>query len=178
MTGWQQKVLDFWFKQMDRENWFKPGGETDRQIRDEFADLHSKLSSEIPTQCLYDARSALAAIIVLDQFSRNMFRGTEKAFAFDQVALALARNGLTQQFDAVLSEEEKVFLYLPFMHAEDLAAQQESVRLFLKFEGNLGFALEHHDIIARFGRFPHRNQALGRETTPAEARFMETHKGF
>jgi uncharacterized protein (DUF924 family) len=130
---------------------------------------------------------ALAAIITLDQLPRNLFRGTARAFATDGAALALTRASLENKFDADLAPSEKPFLYMPLMHSENLADQAECCALLNALADATGgrherigaeFALDHYNIIERFGRFPHRNAVLGRENTEAETKFITEHKGF
>jgi uncharacterized protein (DUF924 family) len=118
--------------------------------------------------------AALALVVVLDQFSRNMFRGTPRAFAGDPAALAAAASVIERGFDRPLSAQERTFVYMPFEHAEDLAAQRRSLALFEALDPNdMEYARRHHEIIARFGRFPHRNSLLGRESTPEEIEFLK-----
>ena len=118
--------------------------------------------------------AALALIVVLDQFSRNLFRGTPRAFVGDPAALAAAASAIERGFDRLLSAQERTFAYMPFEHAEDLAAQRRSLALFGALDpDDIDYAKRHHDIIARFGRFPHRNAALGRESTPEEIEFLK-----
>jgi uncharacterized protein (DUF924 family) len=118
--------------------------------------------------------AALALVVVLDQFSRNMFRGTPRAFAGDLAALAAAASIIERGFDRLLSAQERTFVYMPFEHAEDLAAQNRSLALFGALDPNdMEYARRHHEIIARFGRFPHRNAVLGRESTPEEIEFLK-----
>lgn len=123
--------------------------------------------------------AALALIVLLDQFPRNIFRGDPRSFAGDPLALRVARMAVRRGFDTLLRPVERTFVYLPFEHAEDLAAQRQSLRLFaaLARDSNgastVDYALRHYDIIARFGRFPHRNAMLGRESTPEEAEFLD-----
>jgi len=118
--------------------------------------------------------AALALIVVLDQFPRNMFRGTARAFSTDSQALAAARGALERGLDQVLSPAERTFVYMPFEHAEDLAAQRRALALFEALDPNdMEYARRHHEIIARFGRFPHRNAVLGRESTPEEIEFLK-----
>ena len=125
-------------------------------------------------------QTALAAIIVLDQFPRNMFRGTPRAFAADAQALALSRHAVDQKFDSAFPPERKQFLYMPLMHSEALADQERSVALFeaLGDENSLRFAREHRDIVARFGRIPHRNKVLSRMSSQAEEAFLAAHEGY
>jgi len=118
--------------------------------------------------------AALALVVVLDQFSRNMFRGSPGAFAGDPAALAAAAGAIERGFDRLLSAQERTFVYMPFEHAEDLEAQRRSLALFEALDPNdMEYARRHHEIIARFGRFPHRNAVLGRESTPEEIEFLK-----
>jgi uncharacterized protein (DUF924 family) len=118
--------------------------------------------------------AALALIVVLDQFSRNMFRGTPCAFIGDPAALTAAASAIERGFDRLLSAQERTFLYMPFEHAEDLAAQRRSLALFEALDpDDMEYAKRHHEIIARFGRFPHRNAVLGRESTSEEIEFLK-----
>lgn len=113
--------------------------------------------------------------MLLDQFSRNLFRDTPRAFAQDPHALSLARDAIDRRFDMIADPQARAFFYMPFMHSESLAAQEECVRLFKarKPQGNnVAFAIQHRDIIRRFGRFPHRNHILGRQSTPAERAYL------
>ncbi|TMH22866.1 MAG: DUF924 domain-containing protein, partial [Betaproteobacteria bacterium] len=113
-------------------------------------------------------------VVTLDQFPRNMFRGTARAFASDSAALAAARETIAQGFDLLLSPVERLFIYLPFAHAEDLAAQRRSLSLFRELDPeDMRSAKRHYEIIARFGRFPHRNAILGRQSTAEEAEFLK-----
>ncbi len=129
----------------------------------------------MPQAWLVEPDGYLAAILVLDQFPRNMFRGDSRAFAADAAALALAKRAIAEGIDARLSPEQRAFLYMPFQHSEDAADQERSVQLFTALGNllNLDFALRHKAIIDRFGRFPHRNAILGRATTQDEAAFLK-----
>jgi uncharacterized protein (DUF924 family) len=177
--GWQNEVLRFWFGELTPDDWFSGKQTTDDQIRSRFSALHEALRLAIPSEAFFEPEAALAAVIVFDQFSRNMFRGTGEAFACDRLAIAVAANALANSFDAQLAEEQKHFLYMPFMHSEALPDQERCVALFEALGGdNTKYAIEHRYIIARFGRFPHRNRALGRETTEEEGAFLAEHKGF
>ncbi|MHB2266242.1 DUF924 family protein [Aliihoeflea sp. PC F10.4] len=178
--GWQDNVLNFWFGELTREDWFGGGPELDEKIRARFADLYEELRVGFDQRSIDDARTALAAIIVFDQFPRNMFRGSAAAFGTDNVAIEIARNAVEQQYDHGLTAEEKQFLYMPFMHSEITADQERCVDLFrsLNDEDGLKYAIEHRDIVQEFGRFPHRNKPLGRETTEAEEKFIEGHAGY
>lgn len=180
MAEWQDEVLDFWFGELAQEERFGGAAEVDAKIRDRFGALYDTLSKTCPPEAMTDARTALATVIVYDQFPRNMFRRRPEAFATDALAVQVARNALDKGFEAELGPEERAFLYMPFMHSEVLADQERCVDLF-KSTGNeeaLKYAIEHRDIIARFGRFPHRNRALGRASTGDEAEFLKTHDGY
>ena len=127
-----------------------------------------------------DARTALAAIILFDQFPRNMYRRQPAAFGTDDLALGIARRALDKGFDAEVDDEAKPFVYMPFMHSEVLADQERCVDLFRAHgdENNLKYAIDHRDIVAKYGRFPHRNRTLGRESTSGETTFLEGHEGY
>jgi uncharacterized protein (DUF924 family) len=178
--GWQNDVLRFWFGELTLDDWFSVKQATDELIRSRFQALHEDLRSAIPAEAFLEPEAALAAVIVFDQFSRNMFRGTAHAFTSDRLARAVAANALANGFDTQLADEQKRhFLYMPFMHSEALPDQERCVALFEALGGDATkYAVEHRDIIARFGRFPHRNRALGRETTEDEHAFLADHKGF
>ena len=176
---WVDEVLKFWFEELQPAAWFTKDAAVDAQIRTRFERFHGQLSrGEI--QVPNTPRAYLAAVIVLDQFSRNMFRGTVKAFASDTKALEFASRALDAGFDREMTKEQRQFLYLPFMHSEELPIQTRCVELFGALEDPelMRYATEHRDIVERFGRFPHRNAALGRESTPPEIDFMQTHAGF
>lgn len=177
---WATDVLAFWFDELNFDDWFGGGARVDELTRSRFADLYEQLSGEIPAGALHEPRTALAAVIVLDQFSRNLFRGTPRAFASDQPALLIARNAVDRGWDTGMSVLERLFLYLPFEHSEDLADGERCVSLFqdLGHEAGLAAAIEHRDILSRFGRYPHRNKILGRSNTAEEEEFLASHKGF
>ena len=178
--GWRDEVLKFWFEELTPDDWYTGKPEVDEAIRTRFGALHEELMAAPPPEVTTDPRSALAAVIVFDQFPRNIHRRQPGAFSSDDLALSLARNALDKEFDAGMNAVEKQFLYMPFMHSEVLADQERCVDL-VKSLGNeegIRYAIEHRDIIAKFGRFPHRNRVLGRATTDDEAKFMEGHKGY
>lgn len=180
MAEWQDEVLEFWFGELTPQDWFSGAPEVDRRIRDRFEPLYRRLAEAIPPEALTDGRSALATVIVYDQFPRNLYRGKAAAFGTDDMALHVARNALDKGLVDQVREEARSFLYMPLMHSEVLADQERCVDLF-KSVGNeeaLRYAVEHCDIVARFGRFPHRNKALGRQSTPAELEFLKTHDGY
>lgn len=179
-SAWVDDVLRFWFEELTYKDWFGGGAELDDKIRDRFLALYEELAATVPATVHESADAALAAVIVFDQFPRNMFRGAAKAFATDPQALAIAGNALDRGFDAGMPNQRRSFLYMPLMHSEVLADQRHCVTLFgtLDNEEGLKYAKEHRDIIARYGRFPHRNRALGRQSTGDEIAFMGGHKGY
>ncbi|MCB1453119.1 MAG: DUF924 domain-containing protein [Rhizobiaceae bacterium] len=179
-AGWVQEVLTFWFEELSSEDWYSGSADVDEKIRARFGALHEELTRNPPPETRTDADAALAAVIVLDQFSRNLFRKRAEAFASDAMALDLARNALEADFDSMVPNDRRSFFYMPFMHSEVLSDQERCVDLFKQSggENSLKYAIEHRDIIARFGRFPHRNTALGREPTEEEKAFLEGHSGF
>jgi uncharacterized protein (DUF924 family) len=174
-------VLDFWFGPLDspergrpRKVWFRKSESFDEEIRLRFLETWERAARGEHEAWIETPLSSLALVIVLDQFPRNMFRGDARSFASDALALAAARSMIDRRFDRLLSTVERTFAYMPFMHAEDLEAQRSSLALF----GALGpeqteYPRRHHEIIARFGRFPHRNAMLGRRSTAEEIEFLE-----
>ncbi len=175
-----QTILAFWFDELEPADWFHRSDAHDETIRARFGETHARLLAAAPAKAADDPRETLALVILFDQFSRNMFRNDPRAFAADALALSIVRDALTREQDMALGEQERVFLYMPFMHSENLADQETSVRLFtdLGREDNVKYAILHRDVIATFGRFPHRNAVLGRETTAAEAQHLAEHGGF
>jgi len=181
------QVLDFWFgppgsplRGTQRPEWFRKDEAFDASIRERFgALLERALRGELAAWAA-TARGALAQVVLLDQFTRNAWRGTPRAFAGDARALAAAQAMVAARQDRALPPEQRAFVYLPFEHAESLAMQEEALRHFrgLAAEApdmaeSLDYALRHHAIVQRFGRFPHRNAILGRASTPEELAFLE-----
>lgn len=167
------EVLDFWFG-MTTEQHFAKDDALDRTITDRFADLRDGILRGRAEGWRDEPDALLAAIIVLDQFSRNIHRDTPDAFAADGLALDLTRSAIDRGWDEGYPSDRRVFLYMPLMHAEDMAMQDLSVAKFeaLGIEENLAFARDHRDVIADHGRFPSRNAALGRESTAAEEAYL------
>lgn len=170
-----EEVLKFWFDDLSPDDWFESDEAVDSHIRERFQELHEALREQVPETWRSSARGCLAAVIVLDQFPRNMYRGTSRAFAADGAARSLAKEALMRGFDRELSIDERKFLYLPFEHSENPAEQARSIELFgtLESELDLDYARRHKEIIDRFGRFPHRNAVLGRISTPEEIEFIK-----
>jgi uncharacterized protein (DUF924 family) len=174
-ADWVSDVLRFWFEETPRERWFKKDKDFDAAVRARFLALHEALAAR-PSEALFaDPRTALAAVIVFDQMSRNMFRDTPRAFATDPLALWIAQAAIAQGFDTMLSKDERLFLYLPFEHAEDAKAQERCVALMATLHDPelTKWAEAHKVIIDRFGRFPHRNSILGRPSTAEEIAFLK-----
>lgn len=172
--AWVGDVLRFWFEEVAHADWFKKNDALDAQIRDHFLTLHARLLAE-DGHGLETPRAMLAAVIVLDQFSRNIFRNDTRAYAADPLARRIARSVIDQGLDAAMAAQEKRFLYLPFEHSEDASDQRLSVKLIepLSDPEMTKYAIAHQVIIDRFGRFPHRNAILGRRSTPEEIEFLK-----
>lgn len=170
---WVNEVLRFWFDELGAPHWFAKSADIDAQIRDRFLVLHHELVAR--DDCLAAMpRTLLAAVIVLDQFSRNLFRDTPQAFATDAVARRLSRSAISQGFDRAMKARERLFLYMPFEHSEDREDQALAVELIARL-GNEAWtrdAIAHQAIIDRFGRFPHRNAILGRHSSADEVTLL------
>jgi len=169
LTDWIGDVVRFWFGQPD-ERWWKADPAFDEEVRERFHGLWDE-KRQLPADCfLGDPLIALAAVVLFDQFPRNMFRGHAEQFATDHLALQVAIQAVDRGFDDELDRRERGILYMPFQHSERLSDQKRSLQLFtaLGNDFQLGFARKHHDVIARFGRFPHRNAILGRAPRPDE----------
>ncbi|MFD1697654.1 DUF924 family protein [Roseibium aestuarii] len=169
----RQDVLDFWW-QAGPAKWFARDDAFDAEIRERFLALMEAAARGDLAEWEGTADGALALLILLDQFPRNVYRQDARAFATDPEALRIARQSVDRGFDRSFPKEARSFFYLPFEHAEDMAAQERSVDLFRRLgqETTYLYALIHMDVIRRFGRFPHRNAVLGRQTTEAEAAFL------
>lgn len=161
--AWQDAVVDFWFG-LKPEQWWKADPALDAETRDRFLLLWEEERENVPGQFLSSPRDALAAVILFDQFPRNMFRGHADQYSTDPLALAVAKGAVARGLDDRLAPRERGILYMPFQHSENMEDQRRSLALFtaLGDDHQLGFAKKHHDVIARFGRFPHRNAILGR----------------
>ena len=178
-------VLDFWFGPLDphgqpdaahTRRWFEKSDAFDHEIAERFANLHDQIVKREHEDWLDHPRDRLAYVIVLDQFSRNLFRGSPRAFASDGQALAAAAEGVARGHDRELTRDERSFLYMPFMHSESQAIHQWAESLFREDgidEDNLKYELRHKAIIDRFGRYPHRNEILGRVSSAEELEFLQ-----
>jgi uncharacterized protein (DUF924 family) len=175
-----QEIINFWFSDAVSERWFKSTPEFDRQLTDRFEDTWDRARRGELDHWKQTAEGCLALAIVLDQFPLNMYRGEGKSFSTEALAREVARHALEQGFDAELTPQQKAFLYMPFMHSEDLADQDLCLELFDQpgLESNLKFAHHHRGIIEKFGRFPHRNAPLGRTSTEAEIEYLNSKQAF
>ena len=180
------EILDFWFGRpaeadygKQRSFWFTKKSEFDQEVRTRFSTHYQQAVAASLDQWKNSPRSSLALILLLDQFPRNMFRDTAQAFAADPQALAAAQHAVANGFDQELLMVQRWFVYLPFEHSENIEHQRQSVKLFATLgddpdkSATLDYAIRHYYVISRFGRFPHRNKILGRETTSEEAEFLK-----
>ena len=170
-----QEILAFWFDELRPEQWWRVDPALDAEIRRRFEATHASANRGELWRWRDTAQGRLAEVIVLDQFSRNMFRGTARAFATDPQAREVTRRALARGFDAEIAPIERGFIYLPLMHSEALADQEDCVRLYRQLgnANSLKYAEDHRDIVQRFGHFPHRNPMLGRTTSAEEQAFLD-----
>ena len=169
------EIIDFWFDEIDPGLWFKKNEAFDQLLRQRFSTVHRSAAEGELYAWRRQPDGRVAEIIVLDQFSRNMFRNSTQAFAYDNVALVLSQVAIEAGDDQRVDPSHRAFLYMPFMHSESPLIHQQAVKLFAQpgLELNLEFELKHKAIIDRFGRYPHRNAALGRESTGEELEFLQ-----
>ena len=169
-----EEVIQFWFKEIAPKQWWSKDSDFDARVHERFLVLHQQAVAGELYAWRDQPHGRLAEIIILDQFSRNMFRDTALAFAFDPIALVLAQEAVRTGADQGLNEDERSFLYMPYMHSESLSIHEAAVTLFRTGSkpGNLEFELRHQAIIQRFGRYPHRNAILGRTSTLEETEFL------
>jgi uncharacterized protein (DUF924 family) len=175
-----EEVLDFWFVAHGRDDWFGGKEEFDSRLRTGFAETHAAVARGEAWKWRATAHGRLAEIIVLDQFSRQLCRGSPLAFAQDAMALALAQEAVAGGHDLVIEADRRLFIYMPCMHSESLLIHEEAVRLFtaLGDQGALDYELAHVEVLQRFGRYPRRNAALGRQSTSEEVAYMESGEGM
>jgi uncharacterized protein (DUF924 family) len=174
VDDWVNEVLRFWFDETKPQQWFAKSEAFDAEVRRRFQALHEWVAAQPASSLLIGTRTALAAVVVLDQMSRNMFRGSPRAFAADAKALELADAAVAGGLDVGLTKNERLFLYLPFQHAESREVQARALALMVGLDDSelTRWAEMHKVIIDRFGRFPHRNAVLGRPSTPEEIAFL------
>ncbi len=175
-----QLIFDFWFSQLTIDDWFDQSNEIDGEIARRFGQTltHAKRCELFSWRQTVQGR--LAEIIVLDQFSRNIHRSSPLAYEADPLALALAQEMVSHQLDTQLGTQEQAFCYMPYMHSESLQIHDQALKLFSKpgLEEHLEYEIAHREIIEKFGRYPHRNKILGRDSSPEELEFLLNHPGF
>lgn len=177
--SWIDEVIRFWFGELNARQWFVCDEHVDALVRERFGALYDRLR-EREASDFTSPQASLAAVLVLDQFPRNLFRASPRAYESDAKALAISQAAIARGDDMRLNAKERMFLYMPWQHSEDAGVQARSVELFaaLGEPEALDYAKQHKEVIDRFGRFPHRNVILGRESTDDEIGFLKTHPGF
>lgn len=173
-------LIDFWFDPQVQPLWYNSNESFDNQLRANYLTLYQSAKSNELEHWKESALGCLALVLLLDQIPLNIFRGNKECFACEQMSRDVANTALTRHFDKELNDEQKAFLFLPFMHSEDISDQEKSIELFkaADLEDNLRYAKHHRDIVLRFGRFPHRNAILGRENTTAETEYLRSENAF
>lgn len=176
MRDTKQEVLKFWFEETQPQQWFQKNESFDKEISERFLVTYDMAKKDLCAEWTKDANGALALCLVLDQFPRNMFRDTPKAFDTDGKALRVSKDALHRGFDMLLTPVKRKFLYMPFMHSENLEEQNRCVSLFEEMQEDeplsYDYALRHQEVIEKFGRFPHRNDILGRESSDEEKEYL------
>ncbi len=180
MTATAQDIIDFWFSDEVKKLWFNSNPEFDEKIRNLFEATYNAGASGLLKDWQETAQGTLALVILFDQFPLNMYRGNKKGFETESLSRDIAHAAIDKGFDQNMTGAEKAFLYMPFMHSENIQDQIRSVSLFeaANLQDNLRFAKHHQDIVRRFGRFPHRNKLLGRESTPEELEYLNSDSAF
>ena len=174
MTYKGKEVIKFWFKELNPKQWFDSSKELDAKIRERFSEIHNAAVKGELDSWRKTPEGSLAEIIVLDQFSRNIYRGKPDAFSNDLAALVLAQEAIKKDFHIEVETFKRSFFYMPFMHSESLKIHKKAVRLFNEpgMEDYFDYEIKHKNIIERFGRYPHRNEILGRNSTSEEIEFL------
>ena len=174
------EIIEFWFTPPMSEHWFSSSPEIDNQISSNYESLWDQARQGLLNEWKNDATGCLALCILLDQFPLNMFRNTLKSFSTEQQAVDISKHAINKGLDKKIEEGRVAFLYMPLMHSEHLQDQELCVQSFANtsLEGNLRFAKHHRDLIKEFGRFPHRNNILGRESTPAVIDYLQSDRAF
>lgn len=177
MRDTKQEVLSFWFEEVMPQQWFQKNESFDTEIRERFLVTYEMAKKGLCNDWVQEADGVLALCLVLDQFPRNMFRDVPKAFETDAQILLIVKETLHKGYDALLNPIKRKFMYMPFMHSENLQDQRKSVSLFEGMKGDdpltYEYALKHLEVIEKFGRFPHRNKILGRESTENEMQYLQ-----
>ena len=173
-----QKVIDFWFQELCPKQWFKKDKSIDLLIKKRFSPVHSSAVKGELYKWRYAALGRLAEVIVIDQFSRNIFRDDPRSYLYDGIALALSQEAIRVGAHKKMESQQRSFLYMPFMHSESRIIHEKAIELFSdpELKLNLEFEYKHKKIIDRFGRYPHRNKVLGRASTPEEMAFLKEEK--
>lgn len=180
MTITAETIIDYWYCERIKKHWFRSTPELDTEIRDKFETLWETAAAGALNHWLETAEGALALVIILDQFPLNMFRNQAKSFQTEQLAVQITRQAIDKGLDSQLPQNKLAFLYMPLMHSENLADQDLSVHLFEQtgLDANSRFARHHRDIIQQFGRFPHRNSILKRQSTQQELDYLSSKHAF
>ena len=175
-----QQIIEFWFSDRIKNQWFSSTPELDKEIFRKYGSIFDDASIGMLDDWMNDPEGSLALIILLDQFPLNMFRGQAKSFQTERKAIEVAFNAINNKYDQKLERDKRVFLYMPFMHSESLQIHQQALLLFSEpdFGHTLTFEKQHFDIVKQFGRYPHRNEILGRSSTALEEQFLMQHEGF
>jgi len=168
------EVIEFWFSELSAKDWWKKDVTLDKKIRERFYSVHRAAVAGELSGWRESDKGRLAEIIVIDQFSRNMFRDSAESFAYDGIAVVLSQEAITAKADRSLNSTQKAFMYMPLMHSESQFVHEQAMKIFDQpgLESNLDFEKKHKVIIDRFGRYPHRNKVLGRESTKEELEFL------
>jgi len=180
MTESASNILDFWFSAEIKALWYNSTAEFDQLLSERFLETYKAAVKGELEQWSDSPEGSLALVILLDQFPLNMFRGKKECFQSELESIRVANQAIESQFDVKLPDEQKAFLYLPFMHSETLKDQDRAIALFEKagLGDNLKYARHHRNIIERFGRFPHRNKILDRNSTPEEISYLDSSEAF
>ena len=175
-----QELIDFWFSDEVSQYWFKSTRAFDQQLADSYADTWQRAKQGELDDWQQTATGSLALIILFDQLPLNMFRGTAKSFSTEAQSRDVARDAIDKGFDTQLAANQKSFMYMPFMHSEDLEDQALAIQLFSQpgLENNYRYSKHHYGIVEQFGRFPHRNKILGRASSKAEIKYLNSKQGF
>ena len=171
-------VIKYWFSEKSRQHWFSSTPEIDNEIKRRYETLWMSAASGELDDWQDSPQGCLALIIVLDQFPLNMFRGKSKGFQTEKIAVEVALKAIDNGFDENLNTEELLFLFMPLMHSENLEHQNMQVKLFEKYDFNDEYSKHHRNIVKKFGRFPHRNDILGRKSTPDEVEYLRSENAF
>ncbi len=175
-----KNIIDFWFSEQTKPLWFNSTSEFDALLNEKYLAVYTEAKNLKLKDWQIEPLGALALVIILDQFPLNMFRGQSQSFETEALSRDIAEQAVNQGFDAELTTEQKAFLYMPYMHSESMADQEQSLILFNqdRLESNYRFAQHHYEIVKKFGRFPHRNKILGRENTEDETDYLNSDEAF